>query len=94
MSHFLNVTLPLLAKYPKSPLIKWYSGSANAPSWTTVTYHQYLSDLNVASSYWSAQLSEKGIQTNAVVGVWYVFASLSVLIQKLIKQPNLEGLQG
>lgn len=91
MSHFLNVTLPLLAKYPKSPLIKWYSGSANAPSWTTVTYHQYLSDLDVASSYWNAQLSAKGIQSNSVVGVWYVFVSLLMLIRELIKVPNLKA---
>jgi hypothetical protein len=71
--HFLNVTLPLLDKFSDNPMFRVYNYASATPSWTTISYKEFLSDLVLAASYWNTTLTAYGVQPNAVVGVWYVY---------------------
>jgi hypothetical protein len=77
MAHFMHYVLDSLDKYAKEgrPVFKRLSGEPGPPSWNTVTYAQFLRDLQRTAAYWLKVLGEQDIRPLSVIGVWYVYSS-------------------
>ncbi|KAF5686192.1 acetyl synthetase [Fusarium denticulatum] len=46
------------------------SSDGELQGWKDITYSQFLHDVEQSAKYWSRELSEKGIDTGSVVGLW------------------------
>jgi acyl-CoA synthetase (AMP-forming)/AMP-acid ligase II len=46
--------------------------------WTTITYRQYLQDVELFAKYWAHTLQGLNIPQRSVVGVWYVWTILTL----------------
>ena len=72
MPHFLDYLLPALTKYSSRTLLKLYTGTEDAPSWTNVTYGQFQNDMEKVARYWMQPLREAGLEQKDVIGLWCV----------------------
>ncbi|KAG6833313.1 hypothetical protein H0H87_008945 [Tephrocybe sp. NHM501043] len=68
--HFMHGILQSLVDHSERPLFKQYVESAGSPSWTSISYHEFLSHLNSSAGYWQRHLGELGVQKSDVVGIW------------------------
>lgn len=59
---------------PSAPAFRLPNKTENGfvNDWSTITYYQFLLDVEVASKYWSIVLNADGIPLRSVVGMWYV----------------------
>lgn len=79
MAHFMHYVLSSLHKYSDRPLFKQFTGTANIPSWVSISYQTFLDDVEKTAAYWADTLGEHSLQlapTN-VVGLWYVLDRLA-----------------
>jgi hypothetical protein len=46
------------------------SSDGELQGWKDITYSQLLHDVEQSAKYWSRELSEQGIDTGSVIGLW------------------------
>ncbi|KAJ3512855.1 hypothetical protein NLJ89_g3283 [Agrocybe chaxingu] len=103
MPHFLDYVLPALKKYSDRTLIKLFTGTQDAPSWKSITYQQFLDDIERLAGFLIDRLAELGLKQKDVVGVWitggkyidlvylYALARLGYIPQMLNKSMAVQG---
>ncbi|KAJ7480176.1 acetyl-CoA synthetase-like protein [Mycena galericulata] len=69
-NHFLYMVLDALATYAPLPLVKKLIGTGPSQTCTTITYGGFADDLHKTAAFWSQKLSEIGINSSDVVGLW------------------------
>ncbi|KAJ7097225.1 acetyl-CoA synthetase-like protein [Mycena belliarum] len=73
MSHFMSWVLEGLSKYPSRPIFKRYikpTAASNRPTWLSISYKTFLTDLEHCAAYWGQKLGDKGVNQKDVVGIW------------------------
>ncbi|KAF4623795.1 hypothetical protein D9613_001287 [Agrocybe pediades] len=70
MPHFLDYLLPALSKYASRTLLKLYTGTQDAPSWTNISYEQFQNDMERVARYWMEPLRMAGLEEKTVIGLW------------------------
>ncbi|TFK38520.1 acetyl-CoA synthetase-like protein [Crucibulum laeve] len=70
MAHFMHDVLASLVKHSSLPLLKRFTGSPTRPSWESISYGEYLVDLEKMAAYWFDRLSSQGVKESGVVGLW------------------------
>ena len=48
--------------------------------WNAVTYRQFWQDVETFARYWTHRLRADGVAPRSVVGLWYVFKMLSLMV--------------
>ena len=56
--------------------------------WDTITYTQFLRDVELCGRYWTSKLSADGIAPGSVIGLWYVSRNV-ILDDPRILTPHL-----
>ena len=61
--------------YPTRPAFRIpvvNEGTSQISEWATVTYSNFLRDVELYGQYWTSTLSADGIAPGSIVGLWYV----------------------
>lgn len=72
MAHFLHPILDFLSKFSDAPLFRPFTGTSTAPAWSTITYGTFANDVNRVALYWFEKLTHAGVESQNVVGLWYI----------------------
>ncbi|KAJ6575509.1 acetyl-CoA synthetase-like protein [Mycena sp. CBHHK59/15] len=68
--HFLHMVLDAFSQHSSLPLVKKLILSGASRTWTTVTYQAFSDEMHKASIYYAQRLSQIGVTTSSVVGLW------------------------
>lgn len=60
--------------------------------WQTITYSQFNADVKHFARYWTSKLSEAGVPSRSVVGLWYVSSVIYPLTAFLISLTRIGGM--
>lgn len=73
MAHFMHYVLAALQKYCDRPLFKQFTGTSDAPTWSTISYQTFLVDVEKTAAYWLDTLRKPSLMLppTCVVGLWY-----------------------
>lgn len=68
----INELIEVAAKYPDSPAMKVPQFSADGvfTGYETLSYTEFLRDVENSSRYWANELSKYGLKQGDVVGLW------------------------
>lgn len=66
-------------RYPCSPAFKipQQDSHGRIESWQSITYPQFLADVESHARYWTGVFTRDGIPQQSVIAIWYVSQSMS-----------------
>ncbi|KAJ7101023.1 hypothetical protein C8R43DRAFT_245904 [Mycena crocata] len=79
-NHFMYPVLDALRKHASLPLVKKLEGMGASQMCTSITYQNFADDLQKASAFWAQKLTEIGVNSCDVVGLWITGNEYSDLV--------------
>ncbi|KAJ7143491.1 acetyl-CoA synthetase-like protein [Mycena crocata] len=69
-NHFMYPVLDALNKHGSLPLVKKLEGMGTSQTCTSITYQNFADDLEKTSAFWAGKLTDVGVNSGDVVGLW------------------------
>ncbi|KAF7339984.1 Acetyl-CoA synthetase-like protein [Mycena venus] len=79
-NHFMYPFLDALSQYAALPLFKKLVGEGASRTCVSITYQAFEEDLNKTSLFWAQKLSDIGVKSSDVVGLWITGAQYTDLV--------------
>lgn len=77
-SNIITSIVADIQKHSSKAILKSFVGTLEEPKWETLTYGEFLQQLNDVASFWIHTLGKLDIPPGCVVGLWFVAFVIAV----------------